>query len=444
MKEILKEIPINYNEYVGYKVKLNPTEEQMQKFIRYFGICRYVYNLGIDIEEEYLYDDPDNSYLNFISLNKRFTEIKNTNESHKWLSEKGTCDATTMKLVLKDVVMAYSLNRHYNGIYGYPRYKTKKNSKKQFPLRAERLTISRDEVFIPSIGWIKYFNSYGFSILGTGNSEKISGGKYLHYVNPRVIFDGINYYLTFSLPKDQDHNINSYKYYAGNTIWQEQPSSRAIGIDVGLRREKWMVDSTGYRVELPSFEKEDYKIAKLNEKLIRQYNENLKSRDPRFQDKEQISSKNMEKTKVKINKYYKKKINKRHAVIYEYTKRLLSLKPDAVVFESINVHNLIIHDYNKENNNHKEGKNRMIQNAAIKETMNIIENKLVSNGIPVYHVSDQYPSSQICSNCGCRYKTGKRSNFYRCPSCGLVINRDYNAALNLASQAYLKSVVRRL
>src|SRR5699024_4987713 len=111
--------------YVGYRVKLNPTEEQISLFNRYFGIARYVYNLGINIHKEN-YEINKNA-LSFISLNNKFNELKNT-EEYNWLKQ---FDSTMMKLVLKDVVLAYKF--FFDKLCNYPKYKSKKKSKKQFP-----------------------------------------------------------------------------------------------------------------------------------------------------------------------------------------------------------------------------------------------------------------------------------------------------------------------
>ena len=336
-----------------------------------------------------------------------------------------------MKLVLQDVIIAYECEKNKNMINRHAAKKTEDNANFQFPIRPERITINNSNIYIPSIGWVKYYNSYGDEIIGTGNIDKKYGGKYIHYCNPRVSFNGIDYILSFTIPVDINYNINSYDKYAENPEWQQKPYSRAIGIDVGLRRDKWMVDSTGYTLVRPSNDKEDKKIKILNQKLDRQSIAN-----------DNKSTKNIEKTKVEINKYYKKKTNRRRNEINNYTNKLLDLKPEAVVMESIKVQDIIKDANCKDNNTHKRKLNYLIHEAALYDSMQIIENKLTANGIPVYHVPTDYPSTQTCSRCGHRYKIGD-TDIYRCPNCGLVINRDYNAALNLASQAYLKSVVQR-
>lgn len=410
--------------YVGYRVKLNPTKEQISLFNRYFGIARYVYNLGINIHKEN-YEINKNA-LSFISLNNKFNELKNT-EEYNWLKQ---FDSTMMKLVLKDVVLAYKF--FFDKLCNYPKYKSKKKSKKQFPIRSERLSIREDYIFIPSIGKVSYNNYYGDSIIGVGDTR--IKFKHLKFTDTRIIFNGVYYYLTFSLPKDLGHNINSYQYYAGNIKWQEQESSEAIGIDLGLRNDKWIKDSRGNVVIRPENKKAKRRLKHLHKKFTRQYKAN--SRNPRLSEKMHSGewTKGMQKTIVYINKYYKKITYSRQNAIYEYCNKLLEEKPKAVVLESIRVKSFIMHE-NKNCTIHKHRRNSQIIDAALYNTSEIISRKMSSNGIPVIYADPNYPSTQICSVCGNRQKIGK-SQIYKCPICGTEIDRDLNAAINLSRLAY--------
>ena len=58
------------------------------------------------------------------------------------------------------------------------------------------------------------------------------------------------------------------------------------------------------------------------------------------------------------------------------------------------------------------------------------------NGIPFIQVGRFYPSSKTCSQCGYVKQDLKLSDrTYVCPECGAVIDRDYNAAINLMKYA---------
>lgn len=428
------------NSYVGYKIEIHPTEEQKSIFNRYFGTARYVYNLGIDIQKEYY--EKNKRYLRFYSLNKEFIKLKHTKE-YSWLTG---FDATSLKLVLQDVCNAYDLHKKNRKHYGKPRYKSKKKSKFQFPIRSDTMSIrNNNQVYVPSIGFVDSNNSYGYQINGFGDRD-ITIGRYIKFVNPRISKKGSRYYLSFSIPKDEDHNISSYENYGGNQYWQEQKSSKAIGIDVGLKHDKWLKDSTGRTIKRPKCEKEYKRLKFYQQKLNRQYEIN-KVRDPRtFKDRQPLKdgiSKNMQKIIDKINKLYDRITNKRRNVVHEYCKELLQNKPDAVVMEDIKVNDLMIKTENKNCNFQKEHINNLILDAALFDTAKIIENTMVNNGIKIIYADKQYPSSQICNNCGHIHKIGQ-AKYYRCPECGMIMDRDFNAAINLSKLAYLKCPVKKL
>lgn len=423
---------LTYENFSSYKVRLFPTKEQKKIFYEYFGVCRFVYNLGINLEEQQYQDfkdgKTDRRRLYKLGLNNLFTHLKNNVDEYKWLKK---YDATTLKIVLFDVEHAYDMCFNPNSTNRKPKYKSRIYSNKQFPVRPERLSIDEQYVRIPSIGYVKYCNSYGNKIVGSGH--EVSPNR-INFYNARVSFDGLNFYLSFSIPKDKNHNINSYQYYDGNTEWQSKESSDAIGIDVGLKREKWMVDSTGTKLERPDSSKLMKKINRLTRKLERQRKIN-KSKNRSFNDQYPDGSKNMQKTKAEINKCFKKITNRRRNAIYGYTKTLLDKKPKAIVMETISVANLLVHDNDKNCSYHKRKMNELVYDASLYESMKIIENKMRSNNIPVIYAESDYPSSQLCSNCGNRQDIGRRK-IYKCPICGTIIDRDVNAAINLAKLAY--------
>lgn len=430
---------IDKGTHVGYKVEIFPTDEQKFIFNKYFGTARYVYNLGIDIQKNHKKETGE--YLSFYNLNKEFVKLKHTIE-YSWLNE---FDSSFIKLVVQDVCNAYKKWFKTRTPKQYPRYKAKKNEKFQFPIREDRLLIQEDKLRISTIGFVNYYNSYGDQIIG--NSRKEYNNNYIKFTNPRISKKGSRYYLSFNIPKDEFHNINSYQYYGGNNQWQDQSNSKAIGIDVGLKHDKWLKDSTGKTVQRPKCEKEYERLKFYQTKLNRQYEIN-KVREPRtFKDRQPLKdgkSKNMQKTIDKINKLYDKITNKRQAVVHEYCKELLELKPEAVVMEDIKVLSLIISDNNKLCDIEKTRKNNLLFDAALYDTKMIIQNTMVNNGIKVIYADSQYPSSQLCSNCGNIHKLNVAIKNYRCPECGMIMDRDLNAAINLSNLAYLKCPVKRL
>ena len=135
-----------------------------------------------------------------------------------------------------------------------------------------------------------------------------------------------------------------------------------------------------------------------------------------------------------MNKLYKHKTNIKKNVIHEYACNLIETKPRSVTMETIKVKDMLLIDKSIPKR-HRDRHNSMIYDAMLYTVIQIIDTKCSNNSIPVIYANDDYPSSQLCSRCGNRYHIGK-SNTYHCPSCGLDIDRDYNASLNLRDFQY--------
>ena len=433
--------------YIGYKFKLYPTPEQEKIFKDYFGACRYVYNLGIDIYEDYYQKAKENEdikykSLTYIGLERIFNNMKKE-EKYQWLNN---YDNASLKGVLRDVITAYK--KFFDKLCNHPKYKKKKNYHQMFPIRSDRLSIYKNTVRIPSIGTVYCGNHNHPECIGNGN---ISTVKCVHksFYNARVIYDGYSYWLCFSMPESYEEGIeaNSCKRFKNNEIWQHKDYSEPIGIDLGCKKNNWIVDSNGNRISRPDCSKEDKKIKKYHRKLaIKMRVNKIKEKrtnstvanemleEPNYTKKHKYT-KNEEKILRKLNKACKRKSNKTEARIHEYACSIIQEKPSAIVLEDLDVRGMFISKSDDISYKQIENHNRNIKDSVLYKVRTIIEYKAKSNNIPVLYADREYPSSQICSCCGHRQKIGT-SRVYKCPVCGNEIDRDDNAALNLKNVAY--------
>ena len=398
-------------DFVGFKIQIYPTKEQEEIFIKYFGVSRYVYNYGID-EEEREYKE-NGGFLRKYELNNRFTEFKNR-EENSWLLD---YDSTTLTIILFKVVDAY--RKFFNRISRYPRYKNKKSIHQSYPIRPERMSIHNGYVRIPGIkdnikcGHIpnEYCIGKGYVIL--------KNPEYRKYRDVRISYDGCNYYLSFEMDVSEDLHISSYDKY--HDTLESKPYTDTIGIDLGCSKNNWIVDSNGVRVSLPDTTKEDKKIKHFQRKLQRQIKTSRTKK----------RSKNRLKTIRTINKYYKKKTNKKVNAIHNYVSHeIIEKKPLAVVIEDLSIKDLLLKDRNipsyRENLFNKNIYNHMLSTVQSK-----IKYKCNHNGIDIIIVDKEFPSTKRCSSCGNIMDIGERK-IYKCSKCGTVMNRDDNAARNLA------------
>ena len=82
---------MNYDKYIGYKVKLYTTEEQRQELERYFNISNFIYNLGIELQslhyEKYKDGKEKYSLLSEFSLQIEIFKVIYKREDLQWLKE---------------------------------------------------------------------------------------------------------------------------------------------------------------------------------------------------------------------------------------------------------------------------------------------------------------------------------------------------------------------
>jgi putative transposase len=139
-------------------------------------------------------------------------------------------------------------------------------------------------------------------------------------------------------------------------------------------------------------------------------------------------SKNRAKSKAKVAKLHYRVANIRRYALNEVSNYLTAIaKPEIIVLEKLNINGML-------QNRHLS---KSIADASWSELKRQIEYKAKWQGQKVILADTFYPSSKTCSECGSVKPLLKLSErTYVCESCGLVIDRDLNAAINLASLAH--------
>ncbi len=102
----------------------------------------------------------------------------------------------------------------------------------------------------------------------------------------------------------------------------------------------------------------------------------------------------------------------------------MKTKPERIVIEDLNTRGML--------KNHKLA--RAIQEQSFREIRRQLEYKTEMNGIELVIADRFYPSSKTCSHCGyVKPKLSLSERTFTCECCGLEIDRDYNATLNLST-----------
>lgn len=116
--------------------------------------------------------------------------------------------------------------------------------------------------------------------------------------------------------------------------------------------------------------------------------------------------------------------NIRNNYIHQTTNKIIKHYPYRIVIEDLNVSGMM-------KNKHLS---KAIAEQGFYEFMRQIKYKCEFNGIEFIQVDRFYPSSKTCSCCGFIKKDLKLNDRnYKCDKCGLEIDRDYNASINLSN-----------
>ena len=189
-----------------------------------------------------------------------------------------------------------------------------------------------------------------------------------------------------------------------------------IGIDVGVK--SLAVVSCGGRKRVFKNINRSHKMKRLNKQL---------KHHQRSLSRKKKGSKNYLKEKYRVQNIYGRIKRKRHEYIQQTARKIVNMKPKVIVLENLNVQGMM--------------KNRHLAKAIAEQNLYLLRmlvgSKAKDFGIKIKFADRFYPSSKICSNCGHVKKDLKLSErIYKCPECGKIIDRDFNAALNLERLAY--------
>ena len=135
-----------------------------------------------------------------------------------------------------------------------------------------------------------------------------------------------------------------------------------------------------------------------------------------------VKTKNIEKAELKLLKKTHKITNIRNNYIHKVTTDIVKREPSFIVIEDLNVKGML-------KNKHLS---KSVQQQSLYTFRQILTYKAEQAGIKIIVADRFYPSSKTCSHCGAIKSDLKLSDrVFTCNQCGLEIDRDLNASLNL-------------
>lgn len=383
------------------KIRLNPNNKQLTKLFQYAGCARFAYNWAVAREQENY--NQGNKFLTDNELRKEFTQLKKL-EKYKWLNEVSN-DVT--KQAIKDACDTYK--KFFKGQCKYPKFKNKKISTPSFYQDNIKIRFTETRVKVERFSKSKKQNRQKLNWIKLCEKGRIPTN--CKYMNPRFTFDGLYWYVSVGIEIDD----------IATGI-----SSEGIGIDLGIKDLAICSNGNTYKNinKTQKVKKLEKRKRRLQRSISRRYEQNKKGES-------YCKTSNIIKRENEFLKANKRLTNIRHNYIHQTTSEIVKRKPSFICIENLNIRGMM-------KNRHLS---KVVQQQSFYEFRRQIEYKSEWNNIQVIIVDRFFPSSKLCSCCGVVKKDLKLSDrIYKC-ECGNIIDRDFQASLNL--KVYGENVVKQ-
>jgi len=411
----------------AYRFALDPTPGQVRSLASHAGAARFAHNHMLALVKavmdqrvaERSYGITENELTpsqgwSLASLRKTWNVRKG--EYAPWWAENSKEAYNTGLDALARGLDAWSRSRkgeRAGKAVGFPRFKTSRARRSaRFTTGSIRVETDRHHVTLPRVGTIKAHES----------TRKLA----------RRIEAGTARVLSATVTQDSAgrwccsfQTIVQAKARCGHAPRSAYP---VVGVDVGVKADSLLVVATGAGTEISrvpapkSLTAAQARLRALQRKAARQHG----PYDPSMRTKRQ-PSKRWQKTQARIGKTHARAANVRRDVLHKAT-TALAQQHQVVVVETLNASGM-----RSAGGAYKKGLNRALADAALAEIRRMLAYKTRWYGSTLVEADRYYPSSKMCSACG-----GRKPNLtladrpYVCEHCGLIIDRDRNAAINLA------------
>jgi putative transposase len=353
----------------AYKYRFYPGDQQKRTLAQTFGCCRYVYNWALRQRTDAYYQQGERLY--YEGTAQRLVTLKKQEETI-WLNE---VSSVPLQQALRHLDKAF---RHFfEGRAEYPTFKKKRNQQSAtyasnaFTLDGRVLTLAKMDTSL-DIVW------------------------------HRSLPDGCKP-SSVTVTKDE-----ADRYFVSILVEEDikplEVIPQMVGLDLGLK--SMVITSDGHTYGNPKFAaRDEKKLAKAQ----------------RRHAKKKKGSKNRNKARLKVARIHKKIADRRRD--YQHKLSTQTIRENQIVcVESLQVKNMV--------KNHRLAK--AISDVGWSEFVRQLEYKAAWYGRTVVKIDKWYPSSKRCFDCGHildSLSLDVRS--WSCPACGVVHDRDINAAKNI-------------
>ena len=384
--------------YKALKIELKLTNEQKIQVNKTIGVERFIYNEYIKYNQEqyklgnkFISANDFSKYLNNIYLPN--------NPNKKWIK-----DVSSKSVKQAMIYGEQAFKRFFKGLTAFPVFKKKgKNELGAYFVKNNKTDFEfyRHKIKIPTLKFVRV-KEYGYIPKNTN----IKSGTITKIAN--------KYFLSLIIE-------------VKDIVKTENTSTKGLGIDLGVK--DTAVCSNGKVFKNINKTK---KVKKLKKKLKREQRKMSRSIEYSKSKKIKLKElKNFNKKKLKVQKIFYRLNCIRDDYNNKMVNEITRAKLKYITIEDLKVSNMI--------------KNKHLSKAIQEQNFYSIRTKLINKckerNIELRLVDTFYPSSKTCSCCGSVKKDLKLNDrIYKCCNCGLKIDRDYNASINLKKAKIYKVI----
>jgi IS605 OrfB family transposase len=376
----------------GYQFALDPTPRQQASLASHTGAARFAYNWGLELVTDRLGQRKTDPSVQVpwtrFELQRQWNRAKH--QVAPWWAENSKEAYKSGLDALARALRNWSDSR--NGLrkgrpLGFPRRKKKRHTGVgcRFTTGAIRVLPDRKHIQLPRIGVVKTHES----------TRKLA----------RRLEQGTARILAATISRTADRWFVSFTVEVQRRVPASNGQTSAVGVDMGIRQ--LAVLSTGAAIPNPrALERSLRKLRRLNRQLAR--------RTP--------GSRRRNRTRRRLARVHGRAANLRRDTLHKLTTSLAT-QHGTVVVEQLNVAGMV--------RNRRLA--RAISDAGMAELRRQLTYKTTWYGCRLVVADRFYPSSKTCSGCGwVKAKLTLAERTFTCEACGLVLDRDLNAARNLA------------
>ena len=365
----------------------------MALIVSILGCCRFVYNYFLAYRKDVYAKEKRNASQ--YECMRIITQLRH-DKDYLWLA---ASDSMALQEAVKD------LNRGFINFFekrsGYPKFKSKRDSYQSYRTRNQSniIRIEGNSINLPILGHVK------------AKISRLPNGRILNATVSRTATG--KYFVSLCCEEE---------------IVPKPNAGGKLGLDLGIK--ELYVDSNGYKepnpMNLAKYEKqlrrEQRSLSRMIEANIAGYTSNRRPIWKRPLDE----CSNIQKQRLKVARIHEKIYNCRTDNLHKASTKLVN-ENQVIAVESLNVKGMV--------RNHHLAK--AISDASWSRFVSMLEYKAFEHGCSILKIPTFYPSSQTCSACGCKNPKVKDLAIRRwvCPECGVVHDRDHNAAKNILAKA---------